>query len=221
MRKQLAGIFWRPYVTWYISKPRTFRFRGLTLRIEQGVFHPSFFFSTRYLVEILDGMKNKLPGKTLLELGAGSGLLSLLAARYGAQVTASDLNKTAVVTLIKNAASNNLQVQCIHSDLFQQIPAQCFDYVLINPPYFKKNPATDADLAWYCGENMEYFRRLFSTLASYLGSGSECLMILAENCDLQGIQGIAAAEGFTFHELHRKKIKWEMNYIFSIRRTEK
>lgn len=216
MRKQLAGIFWRPYVSWYISKPRTFRFRGLTLRIEPGVFHPAFFFSTRYLVEILDGLKDKLPGKSLLELGAGSGLLSLLAARYGAQVTASDLNKTAVATLIENAAANRLQVKCIHSDLFQEIPPQRFDFVLINPPYFKKNPATDADLAWYCGENSEYFRSLFATLAPYLEKDSECLMILADNCDLQGIQRIAASQGFAMHEIHRKKIKWEMNFIFKI-----
>jgi release factor glutamine methyltransferase len=216
VRKQLAGIFWRPYVTWYISKARTFGFRGLTMRIEKGVFHPSFFFSTRYLVEILDGFKDQLPGKSLLELGAGSGLLSLLAARYGARVTASDLNKTAVATLIENAAANKLQLQCIHSDLFQQIPAQCFDFVLINPPYFKKNPATDADLAWYCGENMEYFRRLFATLRPYLSSNSECLMILAENCDLQGIQAIATSEGFAMNEIQRKKIKWEMNFIFKI-----
>lgn len=216
VRKTLANLFWRPVVSWYIRKPRLYRFRGLTLRIEPGVFHPAFFFSTRYVVAFMDSRKNDFAGKTFLEPGAGSGLISFVAAQYGAVVTASDLNKTAVATLKKNAETNQLPVHVIHSDLFREIPLQQFDYIVINPPYFKKNPANDAELAWYCGENMEYFKKLFASLRPYLKESSECLMVLADNCDLAGIQQIAAENDFRMTEIHRKKISWEINFIFRI-----
>ena len=52
-------------------------------------------------------------GKRVLELGAGTGLLSLLAARQGAaSVTATDIDEAALDRLRKAAARNNLDVDC-------------------------------------------------------------------------------------------------------------
>lgn len=218
MRKKLAALFWRPIVQRYLRKPRPYRYGSLRITVQPGVFHPGFFFSTRYLLEFLGRNKTLLTGKSVLELGAGSGLISLFAAQHGAGVTASDISTTAVENIRANAKANGLNIDVLHSDLFSAIPQQVFDTIVINPPYYKKNPATEAEQAWYCGEQLEYFARLFSQLPAYCGATTTCLVILSEDCDIAGIRALASEKNISFHLREEKKIKWEMNYIFELRR---
>lgn len=79
-----------------------------------------------------------LKGKKFLELGCGSGLISIAAAKKGARVTASDINPVAVEFLVKNSEENKVEIEVIESDLFNDIPKQPFDIIAINPPYYKK-----------------------------------------------------------------------------------
>ena len=70
--------------------------------------------------------------KTFLELGAGSGLISICAAQKGAAVTATDINPVAIQYLQKNSLANNVSLRVIESDLFKTIAAQQFDFIAIN-----------------------------------------------------------------------------------------
>ncbi len=157
-----------------------------------------------------------LHDKTLLELGAGNGLIAIHAATRGARVTASDISETAVRSIKKNAFFNqvNISVQC--SDMFDNIPHQCFDILVVNPPYYKKKPLKESDYAWYCGEHGEFFQRLFSGLGRYIGSHSTTLMILSDECDNGMVQAFAAEIGFAMKQVAEKKKFWETNYIFEI-----
>jgi release factor glutamine methyltransferase len=87
---------------------------------------------------------------------------------------------------------------------------------VINPPYYKKDPKSESEYAWYCGENLEYFSKLFLSLKNYVQSSSKTIMILSNDCDIEGIQKIASRNHFTLKEVERKKIFWEQNYIFEI-----
>src|SRR5262249_10262007 len=142
----------------YLSKSRRYRYKGIDLTIEPGVFHPGFFYSTKYLLGHLS--RFDLQSKSVLELGCGSGLIAIYAAQQGAVVTASDINKTAVRALDRNARRNKADVSVIHSDLFKNIPPSPFDFIVINPPYYKGQPKTEGQHAWYGGENCEYFSEL-------------------------------------------------------------
>jgi hypothetical protein len=42
-----------------------------------------------------------------------------------------------------------------------------FDIIVINPPYYKKDPGSYSDYAWNCGSNGEYFKKLFTQLRGY------------------------------------------------------
>ncbi len=74
------------------------------------------------------------PGERFLEMGCGSGLLSLHAAKAGATVKAADINPNAVECTRRNAARNNLRVEAVVSDLFENIQGD-FDVIAFNPPY--------------------------------------------------------------------------------------
>jgi release factor glutamine methyltransferase len=72
---------YKPLLERYLNRNLTWQFRGLQLHIKKGVFHPAFFGSTKVFAAFL--ASQELAGKSLLEVGCGSGLLSLLAAKQG------------------------------------------------------------------------------------------------------------------------------------------
>lgn len=191
-----------------------YRYKDLSLAIAPEVFHPGFFFSTQLLLQYV--IKLPLQGKKFLELGCGSGLISMAAAKKGAKVMGTDINPVAVEFLKKNSSRNKVEVEIILSDLFQSIPKQPFDVIAINPPYYKRQPLTAKDHAWFCGENGEYFSKLFDTLSGYMHPGSEILMVLIEDCDMEMITGFAAKNGFHIRCVHRKKNMLEKSFIFKI-----
>lgn len=151
-----------------------------------------------------------------MEPGCGSGLISMIAAKKGAYVTATDINPTAVEFLKKNCLRNNLQVKVLQSDLFADIPAKQYDVIAINPPYYKKNPVTAKDHAWFCGEYGEYFSGLFGSLSAYVHADTEVLMVLFEGCDMQMIHDFAAANNFSLDCVQSKQNMLEKNFIYKI-----
>jgi release factor glutamine methyltransferase len=155
-------------------------------------------------------------GKTFLELGAGSGVISVFAARKGAIVTATDINPLAVDNIQENAQINKVNLSVIRSDLFENIPRVKFDYILIAPPYYPRDPKDYAQMAWFCGQNFEYFVRLFEQLQQYYHPSIQIFMILSEDCNLQKIMEIGDSNGFKFNLLLRKKRLGEWNFIYGI-----
>ncbi|MET9736305.1 HemK2/MTQ2 family protein methyltransferase [Streptomyces sp. NPDC006458] len=71
----------------------------------------------------------------VLELGTGSGVLALEAARLGGRVTAVDISWRAVTVTWINALLNRQNVRVRHGDLATAVPGRRFDLVIANPPY--------------------------------------------------------------------------------------
>jgi release factor glutamine methyltransferase len=212
--KHITTRLYKPLLVKYLSATRMYTYKGIRLVIPPAVFHPGFFFSTRLLLRYIASLP--LKHKSLLELGAGSGLIALYTARQGAVVTATDINTVAIQSLELNSHSNRIPITIIESDLFANIPQQAFDIIAINPPYYKKQPQTPAEYAWYCGEQGEYFQQLFSGLQSYMHSLSIVLMVLCDGCDLSMICEMASANGFQLTCVLEKANWVEINYIFKI-----
>src|SRR3989442_9595478 len=92
------------------------RVEGFDLEIFPSVFHPKYFGSSSILANFVASLP--LRGKSLLEIGCGSGVVALCAARAGAEVTAVDINPEAVRCTLANAAKNKLRVNARIGDLF-------------------------------------------------------------------------------------------------------
>ncbi len=212
--KYIVGRTYKPLLVRYLSKTRMYSWKGISIEVPPAVFHPGFFTSTKLLLHYI---RNKnLLGNSLLELGAGSGLISIYAAKKGAVVTATDINPVSVRCLKKNAALNNAQCIIICSDLFDSIPLTLFDTIIINPPYYKKHPQSNEEYAWYCGENGEYFQNLFRDLKKYIHGETEVLMVLCDGCDLEMITMFAQKNEFEMALVHQKNSMIERNYIFKL-----
>lgn len=220
MRKTIIRLIhpiFRRYTQWYFSKTRTFTYKSIRAKILSGVFYPQFTLSTRIVLNYLE--TQDLRSKSILELGCGSGVISTLAAKKGAKVLASDINPIAIDNTVLNAQLNQVNLQVVKSDLFQDIH-QKFNLIVINPPYFPKDPITVEDHAWYCGSNFEYFTTLFKQMPSYLLKEGKAILILSEDCQIHRIAKLAK------NYLSWKNIatikKWgEKHYLFELQLTEK
>lgn len=215
----IAGKLAKPFLSAYLRRERSYRYKGFSLRVFPGVFHPAFFFSTKYLFSFIERLP--LEGKACLEVGCGSGLLSLLMARKKGEVTAIDISAQAVKNTALNFERNKAQLsgnyKVLRSDLFEELPRRAFDVIVINPPYFFGEAVRESQYAWNCGPNGEYFGKLFSGISDYMHASSEVFMILADNCEIDRISAIAMAYGFAFELREQKKIAWEINYIYAVR----
>lgn len=78
-------------------------------------------------------------GTLLADVGTGSGLAALTAARRGARVVATDLNPHALRRLRRLARAEAIDVACVRTDLLTGLGR--FDRVLANPPYLPTRPA--------------------------------------------------------------------------------
>jgi len=211
--KRLLYPFLTFYFKWYLKDKRGFKYKGLKLSVLPGVFHPNFFLSSKILMRFLESVD--LKNTTLLELGAGSGAVGFYAEKLGAKVTLSDISNKAIEGLYQNASKLQSEATIVHSDLFDTIEAS-FDYIVINPPYYPKTPNSEEEMAWYCGDEFQYFKKLFGQLSSRIASGTSVFMILSEDCNLEHIESIALTHGLRFELSYQERRMWEWNFIFRI-----
>lgn len=103
------------------------------------------------------GSETRLPGSSVLDVCTGSGAIAVAAARGGAEVTAVDVSRRAVLTARVNARLNRVRVRALRGDLFAPVRERRFDTIVSNPPYL---PADDEELpargdarAWDAGRD--------------------------------------------------------------------
>ncbi len=212
--KKITHPFIKKGAEYYYKKPRAYSYKGITTIVHPDVFPPHLTLSTKILLDYISEID--LSQKTFLELGCGSGIISLYASQKGAKVTASDINTTALEYLTKASQTNHLSIDCVHSDLFENIIQKQFDYILINPPYYPKSPESIKQQAWFCGEDFEYFESLFKQLPKYLSEKNTTYMILSEDCELEKIKSIALKNNTIMEVIFETKKLGEKNFIFSV-----
>lgn len=126
-----------------------FHYRDCTFRIGAGAQPPksgSLLFC-RHL-----GVR---PGERVLEIGAGTGLAAVLAARAGAQVIATDIRPEAVECTRENAARNGVAetVDVRLGDGFAPVAGMRFDLICTSPPQMPTPPERERDDALAAADN--------------------------------------------------------------------
>jgi release factor glutamine methyltransferase len=73
-------------------------------------------------------------GEKVLEIGCGSGVVSIHCAKNGCKVTCGDINPKAVALARRNAEANGVQMEVFETDVYSNIDGR-FDTILFNLPY--------------------------------------------------------------------------------------
>ena len=127
-------------------------------------------------------------GKTVLEIGTGSGLLALCCLQAGAEhVVATDVNESAVANALYNAERLGLarrldvrKVSLEDAAAFSVIaPDERFDLIISNPPWVNQIPATIEEHALYDAE-FALLKSVFRGLPVHLKPGGR--LLLAYGC---------------------------------------
>lgn len=78
----------------------------------------------------------RTPSRRMLDVGTGSGILALLGAAHCEHVTATDLNRRALMFARFNAELNGISnLELLEGSWFEPVVGRCFDLVVCNPPY--------------------------------------------------------------------------------------
>lgn len=97
------------------------------------------------------------PGCRVLDIGTGTGALALEAARRGADVTAVDISRRAVLAARLNALLAGVPVKVLRGDLLAPVAGRRFGLLLTNPPYVPAPapvlPTRGSARAWDAGRD--------------------------------------------------------------------
>ena len=131
-------------------------------------------------------MVNHLPeiNGRVLEIGCGTGIVSIHLAHKGAQVTAVDLNPKAVEATRFNSQNNRAETEILEGDMFAPVSGRRFGTIVCNPPYLppsdEKYGDSDLALAVEGGpDGIGFVSRLLSESSQCLEEGGSIYLIIS------------------------------------------
>ncbi len=158
--------------------------------IYPNVMSPKYDRSAQMMISMMPNQK----GKTILEIGSGTGILSLSALSQGANnVFAVDINSHAVKNTEKNLTMyKNKKV--LHSDLFESVTGT-FDTIIFNAP-FHGNKADDVLELGTSDFNYETLTRFMSEAKKYLNKYGEIQLGFADMGDNDLLKNLIEKNGY-------------------------
>jgi len=168
------------------------RVHGMPFVVTPSVFNPKVPRTGEFLASQIDSRLVQRDWE-VLDMGTGSGVCAVFAARHARRVVAVDINAAAVRCAGINALLNHLEhkIDVRHGDLFAPVPEERFDLILFNPPFVQGAPRDDRDRAWRSNDVAERFA---AGLGAHLKSGGSALVLLS-----------TFGDGYVFLEEFRKQ----------------
>jgi release factor glutamine methyltransferase len=219
---------WRPLLRRRLGRTVLERIDGVPLLVLPEVFNPRVFPTGVWLARAVaalppaagpasDAGAGADGAPRALDMGTGSGIGAVFAARRGYRVTAVDVNPHAVRCARINALLNGLEerIEVREGDLFSAIPGECFDLVLFNPPFFRGAPRGPLDAAWRSDDVIERFA---AGLPAALAPGGRALLLLSSAGGADRALAAHAPPGLSLEPLTSRGYASEAITIFAARR---
>lgn len=198
---------------------------GFTFTVRPTVFNPKDFISSEIFAAYIKTLD--LTGKNILDMGSGSGIVSIFAASKGANCVACDINPVAVRCITENALQNKLssQIKVYESDLFESLnvsdiipspPGRVrvgYDIIFFNPPYYKGNPQNNFERAFKGGPNLEVIDRFLPEAKNHLALEGKLCLLVSTDMDIDDLYSRLQNTGYTYKILQSNKKFFETFYI--------
>jgi len=213
-----AALLWlyvkRPFLLPRVRKHVLESVRGLPLLVWPDVLNPVVFRSGEYFAEIIAGLPHT--SGQALDMGTGSGVCAIFAARQGYRVIAVDINPEAVRCAKINCLLNSVdsQVDVHQGDLFDTVLGERFDLVMFNPPFFRGEPKGLFDMSWRSRDIMERFA---DSLADMLTDQGQALILLSTDGDCGSLVAALRANGFSLTVAGQRNLGNEIMTVYAAR----
>jgi len=169
--------------------PYDIQFSGIRLTVYPGVYAPGFFTDTMWFSSVLPGL---VRGKSLLEIGTGTGVIAIVCALGGANVIATDNNPEAVRNARINAERCMLHIPVREGHLYQPISSrERFDFIFWAHP-FNNWPCPVHNHLLQSGLDYHYnsLKGYIKGASNHLACGGRLLLGTGDSADLTSIEQI-------------------------------
>lgn len=201
-------------------RTRVTRAGGFRMTVPPTVFHPRWFLTSEFFVSFIGELD--LTGQTAADVGTGSGIIALAAARAGARdVVAIDINPNAAKAAVINARDNGLgdRLSGVCSNLMSALaPRPTFDVIFSSPPSFAGEPLDLADRAWHAGPQYRDILALFDQAGERLRPNGRMFVLLSSDSDLELMRALAEKAGLRAKLVREQSIFVESFIIYELRR---
>ena len=190
---------------------------GLPLVVLPDVFNPRLFRSGEFLARWTTRVV--APGDAVLDLGTGSGVGAIFAARRGAAVVAVDVNPAAARCARINCLLHQIEdrVDVREGDLFSVVAGERFDVVLFNPPYYRGTPRDALEQAFRSDDIVERFA---AGLDDALAPGGRAVLVISTDADPARVLSSLERHRFQADTLEEKDLINEIVLVWLVRRAE-
>ena len=189
--------------------------------------------SDQSVINMFINKRAEIAGKRVLDMGTGTGVLAILAARLDAsEVTASDNNPNAVENARLNVTRLGMEHMvrvCGPSELFDGLVGEAFDVILFNAPWVQGKAATLYDRAIY-DEGYALIRKFFASVGDHLEADGRIFLQYSNISELKGegsishLKEVIAEAGLKIGDVAQVRRKsrvlggWETVFLFDIQR---
>ncbi len=192
--------------------PRRVRAAGATFVVSPGVFNPRWFVTSELMARHLEVDR----ADDVLDMGTGSGVLAIAAARRARSVVALDVNPDAVRCARDNAERNGVEVDVRESDLFAALrPEERFDTILFNPPYMEGEPGDRFGRALH-DPGKAIASRFLAEAGRHLAAGGHLLVLYSSIADHRRFLDIASERGWRHRVVARERALLETYLVYRL-----
>ena len=166
-------------------------FYGYNISVNKHVLIPRFETETLVEKTIEYIKKLKLENGSLIDLGTGSGCISIVLKKEleTLNITGLDISNKALKLARKNAKNNKADINFIKENIFKFKPVNKYDILISNPPYITEDDEISPNIKYepkkaiFTNDGLKYYRHIMSTCTNYLNKKN---LIAFEIGDKQG-----------------------------------
>ena len=195
-----------------LENPVEIEVLGLKLLLLPTVFCP-YFIDSRLLAQ----NQGVSEGEDVLEIGCGSGLQAIIAAKKAKRVVATDINRKAIECAGFNAKRHGVEgkTEFRQGSLFSPLRQdEKFDLIICNPPFYKGEGIGET-----YSQTESFLESFFKNVSTHLKKGARIIMIYSEAGDVKLLHELIERHGFQEKTVAESREEGFRKFILEIKRT--
>lgn len=187
---------------------------GFSIFCAPGVMPP-----TNRVTRCLGALIRRLTATSVLDLGCGTGILSLIASRFSREVVGVDIDSCAIACAQYNAALNGIEnVNFFLGDGYLPVGQQTFDLIVSNPPFYPAKGIVQPPAPICINTDKALLYSLIKGLHQHLNPGGNALFVTSSLSDNNHVKELLQESklDFSCQLLHQGQGNSQDIYIWKV-----